>query len=88
MITATPEVLRYSSVRFKICIKVQDVKEQDVQRQKHGLKIIVVSSITFGLFLLIGSFVFLIWKKRSVDDGDEYYLDHIPGMSTRYSYDD
>ena len=88
MMTATPEILRYSSVRFKICIKVQDVKKQGVQRQKHGLKIIVGSSITFGLFLLIGSFVFLIWKKRSVDEGDEYYLDHIPGMVTRYSYDD
>ena len=92
MITATPEALRYSSNRFKICIKVQDVQEknkvQSVQRQKHGLEIIVGSSIAFGLFLLIGSFVFLFWKKRSADEGDEYYLDHIPGMVTRYSYDD
>ncbi|KAK4605281.1 hypothetical protein RGQ29_013375 [Quercus rubra] len=93
MMIPISEEFRYSSMRFKICIKVQDVMEQSVQRQKHGLqkhglKIIVGSSVTFGLFLLIGSFVFLIWKKRSADEGDEYYLDHIPGMSTRYSYDD
>ncbi|KAL4653588.1 hypothetical protein ACB092_01G315000 [Castanea dentata] len=88
MMTPIPEELQYASWSFKIYIKVQDVKKQSVQRQKHGLKIIVGSSITFGMFLLIGSFVFLIWKKRSADEGDEYYLDHIPGMSTRYSYDD
>ncbi|KAL4654938.1 hypothetical protein ACB092_01G415700, partial [Castanea dentata] len=88
MIKPNPEELQYASMLFKIWIRVQDVKEQSVQRQKHGLNIIVGSSITFGLFLLIGSFVFLIWKKRSADEGDEYYLDHIPGMSTRYSYDD
>ncbi|XP_075652419.1 G-type lectin S-receptor-like serine/threonine-protein kinase SD2-5 [Castanea sativa] len=88
MMKPHPEELQYPSMLFKIWIRVQDVKEQSVQRQKHGLKIIVGSSITFGLFLLIGSFVFLIWKKRSADEGDEYYLDHIPGMSTRYSYDD
>ena len=54
MKTASPEVLRYSSVRFKICIKVQDVKEknkaQSVQRQKHGLEIIVGSSIALVCF--------------------------------------
>lgn len=89
MINTTQEELRYSRDRYKIRIKVQDVQEQGFQRQKHGLiRIIVGSSITFGLFLLIGSFVFLIWKKRSADEGDEYYLDHIPGMVTRYSYDD
>ncbi|XP_030954055.1 G-type lectin S-receptor-like serine/threonine-protein kinase SD2-5 [Quercus lobata] len=87
MMMRIPE-LQYPSMRFKTCIKVQDVKEQSVQRQKHGLEIIVGSSITFGLFLLIGSFVFLLWKKRSADEGEEYYLDHLPGMPTRYSYDD
>ncbi|KAK7859709.1 hypothetical protein CFP56_004840 [Quercus suber] len=62
MINTTQEELRYSSDRYKICMKVQDVQEQ-------------------GL-------CFPNLKKRSADEGDEYYLDHIPGMVTRYSYDD
>ena len=37
---------------------------------------------------MIGSFVFLFWKKRSANECEEYYLDHLPGMLTRYSYDD
>uniref|UniRef100_A0A2N9G7B4 non-specific serine/threonine protein kinase n=1 Tax=Fagus sylvatica TaxID=28930 RepID=A0A2N9G7B4_FAGSY len=27
-------------------------------------------------------------EKENVDKGEEYYLDHVPGMPTRYSYDD
>nr|POE83602.1 g-type lectin s-receptor-like serine/threonine-protein kinase sd2-5 [Quercus suber] len=33
-------------------------------------------------------FTLLFWKKENVDEAEEYYLDHIPGMPTRYSYDD
>ena len=40
------------------------------------------------MFLLIGIFTLLFWKKENVDEAEEYYLDHIPGMPTRYSYDD
>ena len=85
MMITIPKELQYSRDRFKICIKVQDVEEQN---KAQSVKIIVGSSMAFGLFLFIGSFVFLFWKKRSADEGEEYYLDHLPGMPTRYSYDD
>ena len=94
MMITIPKELKYSRDRFKICIKVQDVEEQnkaqDVEEQNkaQSVKIIVGSSMAFGLFLLIGSFVFLFWKKRSADEDEEYYLEHLPGMPTRYSYDD
>jgi serine/threonine protein kinase len=32
--------------------------------------------------------VFLFWKKENADEAEEYYLDHVLGMPTRYSYDD
>lgn len=39
-------------------------------------------------FFLIGNFVFRIWNKEDEDEDEEYHLDHVPGMRTRYSYDD
>jgi hypothetical protein len=73
---------------LKVYIKVQNVPSDE--KKKHPTEIILGSSITsfFVLFLLIGIFVFLFWKKENVDEGEEYYLDHVPGMPTRYSYDD
>ena len=46
------------------------------------------SSFAFVLFLLIGLFVFLFWKKESSGEAEEYYLDHVSGTLTRYSYHD
>jgi hypothetical protein len=83
---------------FKVYIKVQNVPISAVPprqlthdgKKKHPFEIILGSSVTafFVLFLLIGIFVFLFWKKENVDEGEEYYLDHVPGTPTRYSYDD
>ncbi|KAL0014218.1 hypothetical protein SO802_001287 [Lithocarpus litseifolius] len=72
---------------FKVFVKVQNVPLPP-QQQKHWLGIILGSSLVFVLFLLIGFFVFLFWKKEAANEVEEYYLDHVPGMPTRYSYDD
>ena len=72
---------------FKVYIKVQNVPLPP-QQQKHWLGFILGSNLAFVLFLLIGFFVFKVWKKESADEVEEYYLDHVPGMPTRYSYDD
>uniref|UniRef100_A0A7N2N7X9 Receptor-like serine/threonine-protein kinase n=1 Tax=Quercus lobata TaxID=97700 RepID=A0A7N2N7X9_QUELO len=71
---------------FKVYIKVQNVPPR---KRKHQLEIILGSSLTsfFILFLLIGTFIFLFRKKENAE-AEEYYLDHVPGMPTRYSYDD
>ncbi|KAK4603742.1 hypothetical protein RGQ29_012308, partial [Quercus rubra] len=79
---------------LKVYIKVQNVSSSEPPRQetnhKKKTQIIVGSSLGFLLimFLLIGIFTLLFWKKENVDEAEEYYLDHIPGMPTRYSYDD
>nr|POF15824.1 g-type lectin s-receptor-like serine/threonine-protein kinase sd2-5 [Quercus suber] len=75
---------------FKVFLKVQNVPLPPLppQQQKHWLGIILGSSLAFVLFLLIGFFVFLFWKKETANEAEEYYLDHVPGMPTRYSYDD
>ncbi|KAL4620637.1 hypothetical protein ACB092_06G170000 [Castanea dentata] len=65
-------------------------------RQKnHGKKInqfilIVGSGVAslFGLFILIGIFFHLFKKNKDPDEAEEYYLDHVPGMPTRYSFAD
>ena len=70
---------------LKVYIKLRKVTPQ---QKKHWLEIILGSSFAFVLFLLIGLFVFLFWKKESFGEAEEYYLDHVPGMLTRYSYHD
>jgi serine/threonine protein kinase len=71
----------------EVYIKVQNVPPR---QQKHQLEIILGSSLAsfFVLFISIGIMVFLFWKKENADEAEEYYLDHVPGMPTRYSYDD
>ncbi|PHT43647.1 hypothetical protein CQW23_17672 [Capsicum baccatum] len=47
---------------------------------------IIGSSI---LGIIIGIIVFIFWKKkRKANEDEEDYLDHVPGMPTRFSYDD
>jgi hypothetical protein len=89
-----------SDTQFKLYIKVQKVqKVHNVtsvvpltrdRKKKHQLEKILGSSLAsfFVVFLLIRIFVFLFWKKENVDEAEENYLDHVPGMPTRYSYDD
>ncbi|XP_050271300.1 G-type lectin S-receptor-like serine/threonine-protein kinase SD2-5 isoform X1 [Quercus robur] len=87
-----------NSTDLKVYIKVQNVSSSEPPRQQTNHKkkkqIIVGSSLgsLLIMFLLIGIFTLLFWKKENVeenvDEAEEYLLDHIPGMPTRYSYDD
>ena len=83
-----------STTDIKIYIKVQNVpsavpppQQTHHAKKKHPLEVILGSSLGSLLFLslLIGIFVFLFWKKENIDEDEEYYLDHVLGMPTRYS---
>ena len=52
--------------------------------------IIVGSGIAslFGMFILIGIFFYLFWKNKDSNEAEEYYLDNVPGIPTRYSFID
>ncbi|RVW28209.1 G-type lectin S-receptor-like serine/threonine-protein kinase SD2-5 [Vitis vinifera] len=53
-------------------------------------RIIVGSSLgaLFGVLILIGAFIFLFWKRRDSKEAEEDHLDCIPGMPTRFSFED
>ncbi|KAL0014268.1 hypothetical protein SO802_001337 [Lithocarpus litseifolius] len=74
---------------FKVYIKVQNPIQQQTNHRKKK-QVIMGSSLRslLVIFLLIGIFALLFWKKENADEAEEYYLDHVPGMPTRYSYDD
>ncbi|XP_030953908.1 G-type lectin S-receptor-like serine/threonine-protein kinase SD2-5 [Quercus lobata] len=84
------------NTNHKVYIKVQNVPSAVPPQQltnhgknKHPLGIIMGSSLGSLLVLfLIGLFVFRIWNKEDADEDEEYHLDHVPGMPTRYSYDE
>ena len=82
------------NTHLKVYIKVQNVSSSDLPRQQKNHKkdkqIIVGSSLgsLLVMFLLIGIFALLFWKKKNADETEEYYLDHVPGLPTRYAYDD
>uniref|UniRef100_A0A2N9EHH4 non-specific serine/threonine protein kinase n=1 Tax=Fagus sylvatica TaxID=28930 RepID=A0A2N9EHH4_FAGSY len=79
---------------IEVYIKVQNVPSEaslrhltNYGKKKHPLEVILGSSLG-SLFLLIGIFVLLFWKKENADEAEEYDLDHVAGMPTRYSYHD
>ena len=78
----------------KVYIKVQNVSSLDPPRKqtnnKKNKKIIVRSSLRslFIMYLLIRIFDLLFWKKENANVAEEYYLDYVLGMPTRYAYDD
>nr|POE55603.1 g-type lectin s-receptor-like serine/threonine-protein kinase sd2-5 [Quercus suber] len=94
----------YNYSAFIAYIKVQNVssavplsprsvpsrEETNHGKKRNGLVIVLGSSVAtiFGLFLLIGILVFWFWKSKNFDEVDEYYLDHVPGMPTQYSFKD
>jgi serine/threonine protein kinase len=84
---------------FNVYIKVHKVQNVPISavpprqlthdgKKKHSFEIILGSSVTsfFVLFILITIFVFPFWKKENFDEAEDHYLDHVPGMPTRYSY--
>ena len=84
----------YTSTTY---IKVQNVPRAipSPEQKNHGKKInqfiIIVGSgvaTLFGLFIFIGIFFHLFKKNKDSDEAEEYYINHVPGMSTRYSFAD
>ncbi|KAF3660189.1 hypothetical protein FXO37_13617 [Capsicum annuum] len=78
---------RYDSQEF---IKIQE-PEPAVHIPKIFLSGIILGSIIGSsiLGIIIGISVFIFWKKkRKTNEEEEDYLDHVPGISTKFSYDD
>ena len=76
-----------------IYIKVQNLPRaipSSGRKKRNRFVIILGSSLAslFGLFLVIGILVLLFRKNIDSDDAEEYYLDHVSGMPTRYSFED
>nr|AEI84329.1 lectin-domain receptor-like kinase [Nicotiana attenuata] len=81
------EKTRYNSYAF---VKVQVEAEPAAAKEKKRVSGVVLGSV-IGLAILgilIAIAVFIIWKKRKANEDEENYLDHVPGMPTRFSYDD
>ncbi|PHU12544.1 hypothetical protein BC332_19474 [Capsicum chinense] len=78
---------RYDSKEF---IKVQE-PEPATHIPKTFLSVAILGSIIGSsiLGIIIGITVFIFWKKKkNANEDEEDYLDHMPGMSTKFSYDD
>ncbi|XP_057994009.1 G-type lectin S-receptor-like serine/threonine-protein kinase SD2-5 isoform X1 [Hevea brasiliensis] len=86
------EITHYNSTVY---LKVQNAPSPTTeaivpqQKRKRRSTIILWSSVGIfsGLFLVIGIIVLLVWKKRNADVDEEDYLDQVPGMPTRFSYE-
>ncbi|KAF8391191.1 hypothetical protein HHK36_023493 [Tetracentron sinense] len=78
------EKTHYSSSAF---IKVQISSSG----KKTGRTSVILGSVVgalFGVFLIISMWVVLFRKKKDAEDEEEDYLDQVPGMPTRFSYED
>ncbi|KAI8007642.1 G-type lectin S-receptor-like serine/threonine-protein kinase SD2-5 [Camellia lanceoleosa] len=60
------------------------------QKKSRHVKIILGSSIAafFGVFFVIAFCLFLIRNKGESEELDEFYIDQLPGMPTRFSYEE
>ncbi|PHT87528.1 hypothetical protein T459_09634 [Capsicum annuum] len=70
------------------------IKEQEPEPATHIPKTFL-SSVILGyiigssiLGIIIGITIFIFWRKREANEEEEDYLDHVPEMPTRSSYDD
>ncbi|EEF36480.1 serine-threonine protein kinase, plant-type, putative [Ricinus communis] len=94
LINNEPEATDYNSTVF---VKVQNNSIDKVEnnsttarrKAKNRVAVILGSSLGsfFGLLLLVGIFVLLVWKERN-GEAEEDYLDQVPGMPTRFSFED
>ncbi|KAL5837194.1 hypothetical protein ACOSQ3_014363 [Xanthoceras sorbifolium] len=78
----------YNSTTY---VKVQKVSSVSPRRKKtNRIKTILGFSLgsLAGLCFLIGMVVFFFWKKNNDDEVEEDYLDQVPGLPTRFSYED
>lgn len=81
------EKTHYNSTAF---LKVQNARievEATPKKKSNGIAVILgsVFGSLFALVLLVG--VFWFWKKRFGEELEEDYLDKIPGMPTRFTYE-
>ncbi|CAN4104473.1 unnamed protein product [Withania somnifera] len=82
------ERTRYDSNAF---IKVQVEPVTAAREEKKHVNGVVLGSVigVAILGIIIGIAVYILWKKRrKANEDEEDYLDHVPGMPTRFSYDD
>ncbi|KAI9177846.1 hypothetical protein LWI28_019875 [Acer negundo] len=82
----------YNSTAYVKVQKVLSIVSPPSGRKKktNWIKTILAISLgsISGLFVLIGIVVFLFWKKNNSGDIEEDYLDQVPGLPTRFSYED
>ncbi|CAL5342855.1 unnamed protein product [Camellia sinensis] len=60
------------------------------QKKSGQVTIILGSSFGafFGVFFVVASCIFLFKKKQEFENFDEFFVDQIPGMPTRFSYEE
>ncbi|THG03779.1 hypothetical protein TEA_027250 [Camellia sinensis var. sinensis] len=60
------------------------------QKKSRQVKIIMGSSLGafFVLFFVVASCIFFFKKKQESEDFDEFFVDQVPGMPTRFSYEE
>ncbi|KAL7185255.1 hypothetical protein ACSBR2_027225 [Camellia fascicularis] len=60
------------------------------QKKSGQVKIIMGSSLGafFVLFFVVASCIFFFKKKQESEDFDEFFVDQVPGMPTRFSYEE
>ncbi|PKI33613.1 hypothetical protein CRG98_045969 [Punica granatum] len=68
-------------------IKVQNVPPAPSPIGKKSQLPVIIGSSLGALFVVVLLVGVVIWKTRKVDDEEEIYLDQVPGMPTRFSYE-
>ncbi|OWM78749.1 hypothetical protein CDL15_Pgr002920 [Punica granatum] len=79
-----PQKTRVNSTAY---IKVQNVPPAPSPIGKKSQLPVIIGSSLGALFVVVLLVGVVIWKTRKVDDEEEIYLDQVPGMPTRFSYE-
>ncbi|CAL5406522.1 unnamed protein product [Camellia sinensis] len=61
-----------------------------LQRKSRQVKIILGSILGtfFVAFFVVSSFILFFKKKQESEDFDEFFVDQVPGMPTKFSYEE
>ncbi|KAL7215731.1 hypothetical protein ACSBR1_027803 [Camellia fascicularis] len=70
--------------------KMSCLKNYSPQKKSTRVKIILGSSLGafFGVFFMVALCFFLFTKKQESEEFDEFFVDQVRGMSTRFSYEE
>ena len=74
-----------------VYVKVQNGSTANAQRKKSDRVPIISGSdvVSFmGFLIFMGIIVWIVQKKGNDDEAEEDYIDQVPGMTTRFSYED